>query len=135
MTITANHPRAIEPLERTLTAHHDGLGLNDLITLVCDAHDPNSGGASHEYMATIGDRTAARIAFQHGPRHEPGSTPGITDAVLLVVLIDRLEGFQAGPYACVENDEQLFHLRAALDATQSRARERATRGVLGKNQR
>ena len=39
--------------------------------------------------------TVATIQFQRGPRNVEGSTPGITEAVLYAVLIDRLEGFQA----------------------------------------
>ena len=86
------------------------------------------GGSSDPYWAA---NPLARIQFQHGPRLADGSTPGITEAVLYAILIDRLEGFQAGPLACAANEEQLTHLRACLAAAKARADERAARGVLG----
>lgn len=135
---------------RMITAHHDGHGLNDLMTICADARDPGRGGnGSHYYRVSFdvsgterafesgctgrADEKVAEVQFQHGPRDEPGSTPGCTEAVLMAILIDRLEGFQAGPYACAENEEQLVHLRAALALTRARADARAARGVLGKN--
>lgn len=121
---------------REIDRHHDGHGLNESITLIADAKDTETGGgASHHYQMDIEGSPVGFLQFQHGPRHVEGSTPGITEAVLLAVLIDRLEGFQAGPYACAENAVQLEHLRAALDATKARADERAKRNVLGKNEK
>lgn len=116
---------------RTITGHHDGHGLNEAILIEADAPDWDAGGASHRYECTIAGADAARIQFQHGPRHVAGSTPGVTEATLLAILIDRLEGFQAGPYACAENDTVLSHLDGALKAVKARADARAARGVLG----
>lgn len=122
----------------TIDHHHDGHGLNDIITIGCDERDPNSGGASHDYRLLIevpgGTLKVGRIQFQHGPRKEPGSTPGVTEAALLAILIDRLEGFQAGPYRCRENAIMLTKLQECLHWTRHRADERARRGVLGKNE-
>lgn len=118
--------------------HHDGHGLNDLLTITCDDRDPNAGGCSHVYKlqfyADNGDiHTPGRIEFQHGPRHEDGSTPGITDAALIAVILDRYEGFQAGPYRCRENSLVITKLEEALHWMQHRANDRAARGVLGKD--
>lgn len=118
--------------------HHDGHGLNESLKITSDAKDPAAGGASHHYLVYAGGPDCfgpivASVQFQHGPRNEANSHAGITEAVLLAILIDRLEGFQAGPYACPENDEQLLHLRAALALTKARADARAARGVLGRN--
>ena len=63
------------------------------------------------------------------------STPGITENVLLAILIDRLMGFQAGPYACGENGSALAYLKAALSTLKARSDERAARGVLGKSEK
>lgn len=127
----------------SITTHHDGHGLNDLIDIDHDDRDPFGGGASHRYTVTLSGSTdpywaanpLARIQFQHGPRKDPKSKPGITEAVLYAILIDRLEAFQSGPFACRENEEQLDHLRACLASTKARADERAARGVLGKNEK
>jgi hypothetical protein len=122
------------PMHRRLTNHHDGHGLNESITIESDS--PGPGGASHRYdlnIATTDNFTehVGRLQFQEGPRHVKGSTPGVTEAAVLAILIDRLEGFQAGPYACPENAEQLEHLRAALRLTHERAHRRAAAGTLG----
>ena len=131
-------------MERLIELHHDGHGLNESIIITAD--EPDASGASHFYLAQIAgalpdDPDTANtgvctlVQFQQGPRNVEGSTPGATEAVLLAILIDRLRGFQAGPYACVENEQQLVHLKAALAATKKRADERAARGVLGKNEK
>ena len=115
---------------RTITEHHDGHGLNESITLEPD--DPGPGGASHWYIArNAGRDIVARVQFQYGPRNAEGSIPGITEAVLYAILLDRLRAFQAGPYACPENARQIAHLEAALAECNARADARAERGVLG----
>lgn len=126
---------------RQIETHHDGHGLNESLDIDCDDRDPNGGGSSHRYTVTLSRHDpycianpVARIQFQQGPRNVEGSTPGITEAVLYAILIDRLEGFQAGPFACAANEEQLVHLRACLALTKARADERAARGVLGRNE-
>lgn len=116
---------------RTITQHHDGHGLNESIVITTDT--PNSSGAAHKYDLSINGDAVGLIQFQEGPRNVAGSIAGVTEAALLAVLIDRLEGFQAGPYACYENAMQLSNLYACLSLTKARADERAKRGVLGKN--
>jgi hypothetical protein len=128
-------PSKVGPIiMRTITHHHDGHGLNESILITAD--DLGPGGASHHYefvMNPSGNFSvfAGGLQFQKGARNVEGSTPGVTEAAVLAVLIDRLEGFQAGPYACAENDEQLEHLRAALALTKARADRRAAAGTLG----
>lgn len=73
------------------------------------------------------------LLFQNGPIAESGVN-GITHEVLLAVLIDRLEGFQAGPYASADNAEALDSLRNAQAALQRRTLERMNRGVEGTHQ-
>ncbi len=123
---------------RRITEHHDGHGLNESICI--EALDgPGSGGASHRYVATVpsphGSDVVADIVFQHGPRNEPGSTPGITDAVLLAIVVDRLKAFQAGPFPSREGALVLTKVQEALHWLRHRADERAARGVLGKEQK
>ncbi len=121
---------------RSIDIHHDGHGLNESIIIQTD--EPDQSGAAHEYKLHIVRPDAdgyqvASIQFQKGPRNVEGSIPGATEASLLAVLIDRLRGFQAGPYACRENAIQLTKLEEVLHWTKARADERAKRGVLGKN--
>lgn len=133
------------PTPRRITTHHDGHGLAESILLEADERDPNAGGASHYYCASIEREcpeedesptiNVADIQFQHGPRNEHGSEPGIIDTVLLAIVADRLEGFQAGPFAHPLNSAAYVHVMAAIDALKDRAHERAARGVLGKNEK
>ena len=126
----------------TINHHHDGHGLNDIITIECDERDPNGGGASHNYTAAIDTSEGVNppsicveVQFQHGPRLLETSTPGATEAVLIAILIDRMEGFQDGPFRCRENAIMLTKLQECMHWLRHRADERARRGVLGKNQR
>jgi hypothetical protein len=116
---------------RTVDLHHDGHGLNESIVIETD--QPDQSGAAHRYRLLINGKRVASIQFQQGPRNEPGSFPGVTEAALLAVLIDRLQGFQSGPYSCRENALQLTKLEETLHWTKHRADARARRGVLGKN--
>jgi hypothetical protein len=124
---------------RTIRTHHDGHGLNDVLEIRADAHDPDAGGASHVYRVQLYHKDAlvdvATIQFQHGPRASDTQVPGVTEAVLYAILIDRLRGFQSGPFACRENAIQLTKIEECLHWTKARADERARRGVLGKNEK
>jgi hypothetical protein len=120
-------------LKRTTDLHHDGHGLNESIVIEMDAEDPNGGGASHFYALSIAGVNVGALQFQQGPRNVPGSTPGVTEAAIYAILIDRLRSFQKGPYACRENAIQLTKLEECLMWTKERAHERGRRGVLGKN--
>lgn len=122
---------------REITTHHDGHGLNESLRILADETGP--GGASHLYRVILDKgvmepKEVATIQFQEGPRNVEGSTPGITEAVLYSILMDRLQAFQAGPYPHPENAKQLQSLHEAMSSTKRRADERARRGVLGTNQ-
>lgn len=101
--------------------------------------EPGPAGANHDYIIRgeeAGDdllMDLARISFQEGPVGEHGIN-GITNESLLAIVIDRLEGFQSGPYACEENEEALAATQAALEALMGRTRDRLERGVEGKNE-
>lgn len=123
-----------ELTRKTPQVHIDGLGLNDRIVVTCDERDPNAGNASHHYEAHIDGALAARIDFQHGPRTEPSSTPGILDAVLIDVLLDRFRGFQSGSFASRENALVITKLEEAHHWMRERAWARHRQNVLGKNE-
>lgn len=107
---------------------------------------PGPGGASHRYELWGFDITKnpsqqdwmepteqLTLLFQNGPIAEVG-TNGITHEALLAVVIDRLEGFQGGQFACVENERALAHLQAALQCLRMRTHRReqaGTEGTLG----
>ena len=102
--------------------------------------DPGSGGANHRYhIDWLGDQTwkneqpnSLDIHFQEGPIKENGVN-GITQEALLAIVIDRLRGFQAGPFACFDNEFALSHCKEALMHLQRRTVDRIRRGVEGTN--
>lgn len=99
-----------------------------------DAPDPKAGLACHEYgIQWGGPKDVLRIQFQHGPRGVEGSVAGIFDDDLLAIIQHRMEGFQAGPYQCVENQEALEAIMAAREALGLRVARRIQQGVLGAN--
>lgn len=120
---------------REITSHKVN-GLNDC--LVVEALDgPGPGGASHHYRIS-GIKgpldhhpiPTVDITFQNGPIRESGYN-GHSNEAYLAILIDRLEGFQSGQYATIENQIALDHLRAAQAALKFRTEQRSRRGVEG----
>lgn len=73
-----------------------------------------------------------RIIFQHGPIAEVGKN-GTTIENIIDVLVNRLEGFQHGPFANDYNARALVALREAHAALTQRTIDRQARGVEGKN--
>lgn len=118
---------------RELTGHKVN-PANDLLTVqVLD--EPGSGGANHQYLIKIPEQEKVAadnycVYFQNGPIGEVGVN-GITHEALLAILVDRLECFQAGPFANKYNGVALDYLRGAQDILQQRTKERMNRGVEG----
>ncbi len=55
----------------------------------------------------------------------------MTEAALLAILIDRLQSFQAGPFASPYNGSAWTNGLEMLEALQGRTRDRIKRGVEG----
>lgn len=125
---------------------HKVNSANDILTVTA-LDEPGPGGASHAYLIDgalyaknaslkaydgrpLNGSTFVGILFQNGPIPEVGVN-GITHEALIAILIDRLEGFQAGKFSCAENADALVFLIAAQKALQSRTRNRLQRGVEG----
>lgn len=129
---------------REITAHKVN-GCNDALTIQTE-DEPGSGGANHLYKITgfcsstnkSDPWTAAhgqaavhsRVLFQNGPIPEVG-TNGITHEALLAIVIDRLQAFQKGQFACRENALALTKLEEAMHWLKHRTEERMRRGVEG----
>jgi hypothetical protein len=91
---------------------------------------PGAGGANHLYDIRWNVNNGVTIPFQNGPIKENGVN-GITGEALMAIQIDRLRGFQEGPYRCRENAIALTHMEEALMWLQKRTRDRIARGVEG----
>lgn len=105
--------------------------INDRLRITV-RDQPGAGGAHHEYQIALPDGSGVRLVFQNGAIAEKGVN-GITQEVLLAIVADRLECFQNGPFACRENEIALEKIQEAMEALQSRTRERMARGVEGKS--
>jgi hypothetical protein len=139
-----NTNQPTEPMARQLTDHKVNPANDKLTITVEDA--PGAGGAHHRYSITgfdtannpsIEDPQGYRasfsrqvILFQNGPINEVGVN-GVSNEVLLAIVVDRLRSFQAGPYTCRENALALTKLEEAQHWLHSRTRARTNRGVEG----
>ena len=99
--------------------------------------EPGNGGANHVYdiTPTVGNAKGLRIEFQNGPL--AGDTPpnGVTHEALLAIVIDRLQAFQKGPFACRENAIALTKLEEAVHWLKHRTEARLARGVEGTHEK
>jgi hypothetical protein len=125
------------PIE--ITSHLVKGEPNALTVKAMDGRTP--GGARHEYViggfrrhdAQDSESSAVTqllVPFQSGPIKENGVN-GVTQEALLAILIDRLECFQAGPFASRDNEMALVALRDALYWLQTRTLARIARNVEG----
>lgn len=120
---------------RKITTHEVNT-LNECIVIEALA-EPEASGAHTSYRISgkkgpLDNHPIPTIdlRFQNGPIKECGAN-GITHECLLAVLIDRLDGFQHGPFQCQENAIALERLMAARDILKSRTIVRQHRGVEG----
>ena len=109
----------------------DGYDGNDVLVL----DEKGAGGACHRYSIHNANDTSlsfSHMDFQNGPIQEAGPN-GVTQEDLLAIVIDRLRGFQSGPFANRENALALTHCEEALMWLHKRTRDRLVRGVEGFN--
>lgn len=116
---------------RTIETHKVN-PANDLLKITV-LDEPGHGGACHNYLIEEPSSGFININFQNGPIAEVGIN-GVTHEALLAILIDRLEGFQSGLYACDANAAALYHLIRAQECLHARTKERMARGVEGTHQ-
>src|SRR5215469_9766015 len=76
---------------------------------------------THQYF---GDEVVCYLHFHYGPLDKKTETRGIPNEALLAVVIDRLQAFQNGPYACAENALALRSLEDAMKWIRKRTEER-----------
>lgn len=130
---------------RVITDHKiSELNRRNIKVFATDEADPKDG-ASHEYAIEVifdGDTAnnvdhviqRVELKFQHGPLQEAGIN-GITDQALIAVVLDRLRGFQAGPFSCRDNSIAITKLEEAMLWMGKRYADRAARGVEGKHEK
>ena len=112
------------------------IGTHRFTQVVC-LDEPGAGGACHVYRVngTEGYRDVfANVVFQNGPIKESGVN-GLHQEDLLAIVIDRLQHFQRGNFACRENDMALMKIEEAMHWLSHRTAERQSRGVEGTSEK
>lgn len=120
---------------------HKVTKLNRECIVVTALDETDSDGANHLYCVEVmytGDTAIntdypihrTDLKFQKGGLAEAGPN-GITDQALLAIVLDRMKGFQEGPYSDASNDIVISSLKTCLEVMEARANSRAARGVEG----
>lgn len=118
---------------REVLTHHDGGALNDKIRIT--AREPvGPGGASQCYQLDLHDPTGGDVSptvlnFQSG--NPADGINGWSNEALLAVVIDRLRGFDKGPFRTRQNSLALTNAEQALHWLKDRTGDRISRGVEG----
>jgi hypothetical protein len=126
-------------MKREINTHKVN-GANEAISI--EAMDERgAGNANHKYRLQVRSHGPERkpdgplhsellIQFQNGPINEGGPN-GVTNEALLAVVVDRLEGFQAGPFKCKENEDALAMIKGGLTCLLKRTQRRLAAGTEG----
>lgn len=92
---------------------------------ITSTDEAGAGGAYHRYEIRDGE-FVCKIKFQQGPVR--GRANGIFMEDLLAVVRDRLQCFQAGNFACCENENALRHICEAIHWLNHRTVDREQQG-------
>lgn len=105
-------------------------------TQVFALDEKGAGNANHKYQVRLkvsnGEtfNVFADVKFQYGAIKENGIN-GCHNEDLIAIVIDRLQGFQAGEFSCRENAIAITKLEEALLWLNKRTADRVVRGVEG----
>lgn len=107
-------------------------------TQVYAMDEKGAGNANHHYQVlsrpdvpvSQSEPVLGNVRFQNGPIKEYGVN-GVMNEDLIAIVIDRLDGFQSGAYACDENENARQCLKMGLEWLRRRTQLRELRGVEG----
>lgn len=103
----------------------------DNYTRIFHEYEPKFNAPHHFKIKTVKDgETVCSIDMQEGPTLELGVN-GCCNEDLINIVVARLDGFQASPYACRENAIAITKLEEALLWLHHRTNKRKARGVEG----
>lgn len=105
-------------------------------TIVTADDAPGNGGAHHHYTVSTNpgwgvSTVMTTLNFQNGGVAEVGIN-GIQIEDLLAISAHRLQCFQAGPFACIQNQSAMESINHALSVLDARTADRKARNVEGK---
>lgn len=117
-----------KPAKTELTDHHIN-DCNQQIKLVRIEPPEETAHRRTQYEVTLPGQAPLMLKFQDGEVDK--GVNGLTNEVLLVILLDRVRAEQAGPFRSQENQMTLASLENAGLWFKRRATERKARGVEG----
>jgi len=112
-----------------------GIGTTENTVVVSD-ETKEGNGYNHYYISPVNQKDNepcgefGYIKFQTGPVKEVGLN-GCFNEDLIVIVLDRLQCFQACEFKCRENALAITKLEEALHWLRHRTDDRKKRGVLG----
>lgn len=109
-----SHPYSIDPINR----------------VYAEAKSESNGSYNRFTVEEKGDLVEV-IQFMSGPLNDPKRIPGVANEDVLIMVLQRLRGFQETKFKCDTNQEAIEHIDQALQALYRRTRERRDRGVEG----
>lgn len=115
---------------REITEHQIN-ACNRAITLTAYAAGDSGAPSIYDASWLEADDSGNTLTVEFHVGDPAEGVNGVTHEVLLAILIDRLRGFQKGPFACRENALALTKLEEARHWLEARTRERQARGVEG----
>ena len=109
-------------------------------TKVVAMDEKSNGNANHKYHVLtshpqnngepVPDKILGDVVFQQGPIKEAGVN-GVMNEDLIVMILDRLNGFQESEFKCRENAIAITKLEEALLWLNKRTLDRERRNVEG----
>ena len=95
--------------------------------------EPGAGGACHRYEVRNKEtgEVLETVNFQNGNITENGVN-GATNEALLLILVDRMDGFNKGPFPSRPNSVAKTHAETSLLWLDYRTAERRSQNVEGK---
>jgi hypothetical protein len=105
---------------REITEHQLDSHSYTGVSVWADDSTKTVGNAPALYRVDFNERV--EIAFMTQPPNSIEGGNGLTNEVLLCIVLDRLRGFQTGPGVCRENAIAITDIESALLRLQARAR-------------
>jgi hypothetical protein len=110
--------------------------MENTVKILHEDENQMAYGAPHNYQfknAGSGE-FLGELKFQKGGIKDVGIN-GVSNENLLAMVLERLECFQKGDYACEENAQAVAKIKEALLWMKKRTLDRELRGVEGTNKK
>lgn len=108
-----------------------GFFTTDYTTVLATTDISEVGGVHHYAVVESKNGTIlSEVRFQNGPVKEAGIN-GVHNEDLLLMVLNRLQHFQDGPFACRENALAITKIEEAVMWLRKRTLDRQVRGVEG----